>query len=324
MPNPITLAFQLLNLKEAVGGFTQIANTIKDAEGNARSLVEILHGTGGDAGEAGALQGIARLAGHDPRAAGGAARGLRERLAGSPLAQSAFGQGVLPSQTGQLVNEARLYREVVRQILDARTAEEAKMKAQIADMEDLLPLRDADRRLTRDAIQLGEERGSLLDEELRKERANLQVLRQLRQSRSAITRERLALALEKQLIPAMQAAEIATLTWKEALDSLVSGKLQGTILPGLVKGAAEAFTDPAQGSRGFHPRMGGVIPRGQAAIDKNTQAMTDLTEELIALKKEYLNDRGHRAGGAVPRYLRGKALEKALEDRAFDLGAVTF
>jgi hypothetical protein len=320
--NPIQLGIQLLGLREAIGAFGSIASRIEEIDTHVGSIVEAIHSTGGSAGDVGALGAFARLGGQDPKRAGSAARGLREQIAGNPLAQAVFGQSALPAETGQLVNEAKLFRQVVTQILNARTDEEARMKAQIAAMEHLLPLRDAEPRLIEETIRAAERRGRMVDAQMRRERANFQAMRSLRQE--AV--EGLGIAIERRLLPAMRGAEEGIGAVAAALADLINDP--GGNARKLAQGARDAVTDPATGSRGFHNRLGGVISRGTSVpstpMDKNTLAMQDLTEELVALRREYLNDRGNRAGGAVPRYLRGKGLEKALENASFELGAVTF
>jgi hypothetical protein len=320
MPSPFTLAFEILNLREILGSFRSIGDTIQRADKSVSGIAATIRSTGGSANDVGAVGGFARLSGQDPNQAGNLARGLRERIAGSPLAQGVFGQGVLPSGSGQIVNEAKLYRRVVEQIVFARTDEEARIKAQIVGMENLLPLRDADRRLIEETIRAAEHRARLVDADFRKERANYQALRTLREE--AV--DSLGIAIERRLLPAMQGAEEAVGSVAKAAEGIVSDP--GGIARQIGKGLKKAFSDPA--SLGPIPRsIAGVTPKSGAAAsptEKNTQAMQDLTLELVALKKEFLNDRGGRAAGAVPKGLRGKALDKYLETAARDLGAVSF
>lgn len=321
MPSPFSIAFELLNLRDVLGGFRIIGDVIERADRNVASIAQTIRTSGASAGEAGALGGLARLSGLDPGQAGGAARGLRERLASSPLAQGTFGTGVLPSGTGQLVNEAKLYRKVAEQIIFARSDEEARIKAQIAGMEELLPLRDAEPGLIRKVIAEGERLGRLVDDQLRRERGNHEALKKLRQEAF----DGLSIAIERRLLPAMSGFEEGIASVAKAAEGVVNSP--GGIAKQIGAGLKKAMTDPA--SLGpIHPSIAGVTPKkgaaGQTPTDKNTSAMQDLTVELVALRKEFLNDRGGRAAGAVPRRLRGKALDRYLEHAARDLGAVAF
>lgn len=321
MPSPFSIAFELLGLRDVLGGFRVIGDTIERADRNVQSIAQTIRTSGASGAEAGALSGFARLGGQDPAAAGGMARGLRERLAGSPLAQGVFGQGVLPSGSGQLVNEAKLYRHVAEQIIFARTDEEARVKAQIAGMEELLPLRDAEPALIRKVIAEGERNGRLVDAQLRKERANHEAMKRLREEAF----DALAIAVERRMLPAMKGFEEGITSVAKAAEGIVNSP--GGIAKQIGNGLKKAMTDPS--SLGpIHPSIAGVTPKKGAGsgspVEKNTAALQDMTLELVALRKEYLGDRGGRAAGAVPRGLRGKALDKYLEQAARDLGAVTF
>lgn len=298
----LQIGFELLNLKETVGGFEKIARTIERADESVKGIAQTIRSTGGTAEQAGSISGLSRLSGHNPGEAGAQARGLRETLAGNPLAQGTFGTGVLPTRTGQLVNEAQLYERIARQIIFARTDEEARIKAQIAGMEDLLPLRDADERITRRALATAAERGRMVDRDLRRERQNVEQLRHLREENG----ERLRL-------------------WVEKLFAVPRTKIE-TIKAGFGQLAADAVTGQGLDKYRFHQNPFLVAKGNQTTspADKNTAAMENLTQELVALRKEWMNDRGGRAAGAVPRSLRGKALDRYLEHAARDLGAVAF
>lgn len=264
----------------------EIQHSISRATESIGSIVNTIRIGGGTGGQGGMLGGLARLSGDDPNNTADAARSFRERLSGSPMAQATLGRGALSAETGQLVNESELYLQAQRQILEARSDEEARVKAQIYGLERLLPLRDADARLIQEQMRVSEENGRLVDDDLRRQRANLQAQRAIREEMW----ERVAIGVEKLLLPIEQ--------WWERLSTGVAGWI-ANLLPG-------------------------AHASGQASpMDRNTQAMNSLTEELLALRKDWLNGR-ERTNSAFPRNLRGDALNHALERGAFDLGAVTF
>ena len=276
--------------------------------------------SGGSGAQAGLLGGLARLVGDDPNGAADAARAFRERLASSPLAQATIGHGVLGAGTGQLVNQAQLYIQAQREILEARTDEEARVRAQVYGMERLLPLREADARLIHEQIRAAEENGRAVDDQLRRMRANEQTQKALMGERF----EELGIAMQRRLLPSMQGLEEAIGDVAHTAAGVINNP--GGVLGDLYRNAMKIFTDPA--SLGpFHPSIGGVTPRAGGGAQSSTERLIGSldanTEQLRTMNKDWLNGR-ERTNRAWPRNLGGEGLNRALEEAAFNLGAVTF
>lgn len=307
----------LLNrgMREAADRAEQIQRALGRTSDHIGAIAASMSVGGGTGAQGGALSGLARLTGDDPNGIAGAARDFRERLAGSPLAQGTLGHGALAAGTGQLLNESRLYLEAQRQILEARTDEEARVKAQVYGLEKLLPLRDADAELVQKQITMAEENGRLVDADLRRQRGNLQALGSIR----ATAWERLLIEVERDMLPFKEA-------WERLLGGLAN-TLGGIPHPGL--NLPRAATDLLTGNwSDLGSLIGEAIAQrlqGKPATpqDRNTQALNANTEELMAMRKDWLNGR-ERTNAAFPRNLGGEGLKRSLENQAFDLGAVTF
>jgi hypothetical protein len=270
-------------MKDAADQAQEIYHSIARASDKLMSVAQNVGIGGGTAGQAGMLGGMARLSGDDPNSTASAARDFRERLATSPIAQATMGRGAMPAETGQLINETQLYLQAQREVLEARTQEEARIKAQRYGLEKLLPLRDADQRLVREEMRMAEENGRLVDENLRKQRANVQVLQAI-QSESM---ERVKIGFQRILLPIED---------HFARILITIGNFVGNLFPG---------------------------PKGTATPqDRNTAALNSMTEELTLLRRDFLNGR-ERSNRAIPRNWGGHAPDQGLESAAFNLGSVT-
>jgi hypothetical protein len=277
------------------------------------SFARIAAVSGGTMAQAGRAGGVLGLAGEDPASTAARARGLRERLASSPYAQAAFGAFTLPAGTGQLINEARLFNEVSRQIIFGRSAEAARMKAQVAGLEELLPLRNADRKLTEEALQLAESRAAFVSREAAREQANLNALKRANEERRGIIRE----AFTREITPYLEFGE----------------RVRGVFLD--LGGAFARSSHPIQN---FIDEMARIYPvlvpladlsryiqnRANKPADdpqsRMAEHIVDLAHEISMWRREMAGG-GPRARGAVPPGLRGMALEEGLRARALRLGA---
>jgi hypothetical protein len=295
--------------------FERMGRAVELSERQMASFARIAAVSGGTMAQAGRAGGALGLAGEDPASVAARARSLRERLATSPYAQAAFGTFTLPAGTGQLINEARLFNEVSRQIIFGRSAEAARMKAQIAGLEELLPLRNADRQLTEEALNLAERRAAFVSAESRRDLANLNALRYANREREGIFRD----SATRLFVPFMEGLE----------------RVKATNLDvwGAVARAAEAAGKKAGGWSSVFERMSPFLAvmdtlfglRDRAPAKKDPQAelaerIVDLAHEMSMWRREMAGG-GPRARAAVPPGLRGMALEEGLRARALRLGA---
>lgn len=217
---------------------------------------------------------------------------LRERLFHDPLAIGTFGRQVLPSRLGGPQDEGATLREAIKLLRETKNAEERLFKARRLGIEAMLPLADIDERHYRAMVKEGEIRGALVDEELR----GLRGIGSSQQQRLD------DLSAERDLV-------------RERINSRFNNWFRDHItLP------VEEFGARAEralvGRLGLGPRASGRADGGGSLRDE----LRANTEALRQLKGEYANA-GPRAAGAVPRGLRGTALEKALEASGFQYGA---
>lgn len=263
-------------LRRAGGGFDQLresADRANDAIAQIRNTSLTL---GGTAGQTGALASAFGSIGLSIEQLRGAAEQFRERLFTDPIAQTAFGQTVLPARLGGPQDSAAFLDQAIQMLRETRAAEERLFLARRLGLETLLPLADAEPRFFEAMRAEGQRRGAMVDEELRTLRANSDTMGQritdLRSERD-LMRERIGLRFGN--------------WWRDnitlPLDEL------------LTRGEGGAL------------RLLGLGPRKPAAEDpmeQHSRALRENTAAILAMNKQIANG-SQRAAGAIPRGLTG-------------------
>jgi len=292
----LNIVMELRNASDVVGQIRSTASQfdlLRESADSANDAIAQIRGSSLSLGASSAQVGAAAAAfqsiGLSIEQLRNQAEAFRERLFTDPIAQTAFGTTVLPARMGGPQDSLQFLDEAVKMLREATAGEERLFLARRLQLENLLPLADAETQFFEAMRAEGARRGAMVDEELRQLRGNAdtmgQRLEDLRSERD-LMRERIGLRFGN--------------WWRDNV-SLPLEQL-------LTRGEEGALRFLGQGPRA----------PAESQAEAQTRAMRENTAAILAMNKQFANA-SNRADRAIPPGLTGRQfMSEALHLGAFE------